>query len=181
VSRIRDALRSFSSPAVGKGDVRGGVEGIIIYDDQWPFIEEAIKKLTASYFADVGAFHKKFGLPGRHEKLAPHLLIPDVEEFRVGHMSEELREYVDACEAGDLAKAADALVDLIYVALGTAQMMHVPFDECWGEVQRANMAKVRATSADDPRSKRAHRFDVVKPEGWKPPDIEGILKNHSED
>jgi len=42
-------------------------------------------------------------------------------------------------------------------------------------VQRANMSKVRAINADDPRSTRKHRFDIVKPTGWKAPDLQKVI------
>jgi len=130
-----------------------------------------------SFFQDVGLFHKKFDLP-RLGDGPPDLLEDDVLTFRTKFMVEELQEFRDACEAKDLAGAADALVDLVYVALGTAQMMHVPFDECWAAVQKANMAKVRATSADDERSTRKHKFDVVKPDGWVAPDIMKVIRQN---
>ena len=38
----------------------------------------------------------------------------------------------------------DALIDLTYVAMGTAYMMGLPWQDLWDEVQRANMSKVRA-------------------------------------
>lgn len=118
-------------------------------------------------FDDVEAFHKKFGVP-----LAgtPSFLDADADEFRRKFMQEELDEYTEAYMAGDMLKAADALVDLVYVALGTASMMGLPWQQLWDEVQRANMSKVRATGADDARSVRKSALDVVKPEGWKAPD-----------
>ena len=73
----------------------------------------------------------------------------------------------------NLVKAVDALLDLSYVLHGTAHLMGVDehkWDECWAAVQRANMAKVRVAGAEDPRSKRAHRLDVVKPDGWQAPE-----------
>lgn len=135
-----------------------------------------------SLFDDVRDFNFKFGLPHDRDGREPQMLEPSVEDFRVKFMQEELDEFVLACErhllghSGALAEAADALVDLVYVALGTAHMMAVPFDECWAEVQRANMQKVRASGADDPRTKRSHSLDIVKPDGWRPPDIEGVLR-----
>lgn len=128
-----------------------------------------------TFFQDVGDFNKKFALPRFGDVVEPHLLDEDLLTYRTKFMVEELQEFRDACAEGNLAKAADALVDLCYVAMGTAHMMHVPFDECWAEVQRANMSKVRGDGADDPRSTRKHRLDVVKPDGWRPPDIEGAL------
>ena len=135
-------------------------------------------------FKDVGDFHAKFDLPrfGDRRKdgtrIEPHLLPEGTQAFREDFMLEELDELRSAYTEGNLTGVADALVDLIYVALGTAHMMHIPFDRCWAEVQRANMAKERAASADDDRSKRKHTLDVVKPVGWTPPDIEGALKEY---
>ena len=127
-------------------------------------------------FEDVGDFHEKFGLPAtRDSESEPHLLTEDAATFRTKFMIEELQEFRDAQAAGNLVEAADALVDLVYVALGTAQLMQIPFNELWDEVHRANMKKVRANGSDDPRSKRAHTLDVVKPEGWKHPDLAKIL------
>jgi predicted HAD superfamily Cof-like phosphohydrolase len=127
-------------------------------------------------FKDVGQFHEKFGLDNIKNKIVPHSLDHSVWQFRVNFMQEELDEFTDAWADGDLPKMADALVDLVYVALGTAHLMHIPFNDVWAEVQRANMAKVRANSADDPRSSRKHTLDVVKPAGWQPPDVKAVLE-----
>lgn len=134
-----------------------------------------------SNYQSVGEFHKKFGLPaavscGGDQEIRG--LDDSTFEFRSKFMDEELTEFVLAFEDGDLPGMADALVDLVYVALGTAHLMGLPFDELFAEVQQANMAKVRASSKDDTRSKRKHSLDVVKPEGWTAPDIEGILRRH---
>jgi len=66
----------------------------------------------------------------------------------------------------------DALVDLAYVVLGTAFMHGFDFNEAWRRVHAANMQKVRATSPDV--SKRNSSLDVVKPEGWTPPDLSDL-------
>lgn len=126
-------------------------------------------------FNDVGEFHRKFGLYTADEQ-APWFLSDDLHAFRLKFLQEELTEFQEAVESLDYPKAADALVDLVYVALGTAHLMGVPFHECWEAVQAANMKKERATGADDSRSKRGHAADVVKPEGWTPPDIASIIR-----
>lgn len=144
--------------------------------------EEGLKKLGADalaralpppaspdLFADVGAFHAKFAL-GRYPLEPLNILSGSTLEFRIKFMQEELNEFSEACADADICSAADALADLVYVALGTAHLMGIPFNEVWAEVQRANMKKERASGADDSRSKRAHALDVVKPEGWQPPD-----------
>jgi predicted HAD superfamily Cof-like phosphohydrolase len=83
--------------------------------------------------------------------------------------------FVQVTVGQDLAKIADGLVDLCYVALGTAHLHRLPWDELWSEVQRANMTKVRADGATDIRSTRGHTLDVVKPVGFKPPAIVEVL------
>ena len=147
-------------------------------------------------FQKVGKFHAKFGLghvrveqltlereapyrslgPGAGVNAAgPRALPPDAVQFRADFMQEELDEFRMAVKDGDQAKAFDALLDLCYVTLGTAHLMGFPWPEGMAEVQRANMSKERATSSGDPRSKRGHALDVVKPAGWQPPDIAGVL------
>lgn len=119
---------------------------------------------------DIEDFHKKFGLVYDGE---PRMLPKDVEEFRIKFMQEELQEYIDA-ETQE--KKFDALIDLVYVALGTSYLHGFPFGKGWTTVHRANMNKVRTKNPDD--SKRNSSFDVVKPEGWKPPDIKKVLEHH---
>jgi predicted HAD superfamily Cof-like phosphohydrolase len=121
-------------------------------------------------FDEVGDFHKKFGLPHADDGGPPALLEEGVLSFRTDFMDEELEEFITATEAGDIVKATDALCDLVYVVLGTAHMMRLPFNECWKLVQEANMTKVRADGATDPRSKRGHELDVVKPEHFVSPE-----------
>lgn len=129
-----------------------------------------------SNFRDVGIFHQRFGLHNVHllGGAGPVEITPDLLEFRIGFMQEELQEFIDASETMDHAGMADALIDLVYVALGTAHLFGYPWETLWNEVQRANMTKVRAPDAES--SKRNSEFDVIKPDGWTPPDIQGILE-----
>lgn len=142
-------------------------------------------------FEDVGDFHRKFGLPA-FPAVKPRFLSREELDFRCAFMVEELGEFFEAygmLEAAStmrmvrarfieghyrdplgrpsLEKAADALGDLAYVVLGTAHFKGLPWDDIWAEIQRANMQKERASSAS--QSSRGSSLDVVKPEGWKPP------------
>ena len=123
----------------------------------------------------VGEFHRKFDLPHAGET-APRLLSEQEAKFRFTFLMEETTELFEAHAEGDIAGCADALVDLVYVALGTAHMMGVPFDDVFAEVQRANMTKQRAQSADE--SKRGSALDVIKPKGWVGPDVVSCLARH---
>lgn len=145
-------------------------------------LQQMIELVPGQLFRDVTLFHEKFGLSPTEDH--GHRLPADLIQFRIKFMLEELREYCDAVETRlpfeefeqienrmtfDAEKAFDALIDLVYVALGTAFLHRFPFNDGWRRVQAANMSKVRAESADDPRSTRKHSADIVKPAGWQPP------------
>lgn len=121
-------------------------------------------------FQDIKEFHEKFGL---EYKGSPRNLEEELGGFRFKFMVEELTEYSDGRAEQDLAKQLDALVDLAYVALGTAYMHGFDFNEAWRRVHAANMLKVRALAATD--SKRGSTFDVIKPENWSPPVLDDLV------
>ena len=124
---------------------------------------------------DIDSFHKKF----KFEK-NDNVGIPDDNElvnFRTSFLLEELTEYTQAITKKDTAAALDALVDIVYIALGTAWLFNLPFEKAWNEVQKANMSKIRTKSKS---KKRGTSFDVVKPKGWIAPDIEQIIEEERE-
>jgi len=134
----------------------------------------------ADLYKDIQEFHKKFKLEydGDPREL-PHKLF----NFRLAFMQEELNEYRDAYWFAsavpkngkvDLEGQLDALVDLVYVAIGTAYMHGFDFNEAWRRVHEANMKKIRTQRISD--SKRASEYDVVKPEGWTSPDLSDLCK-----
>lgn len=156
------------------------------------------KHIDESNFADVGRFHQKFGLSVSEGR--PLHTPREVLEFRMKFLLEEVLEFIQAagyqigfCDGDpenqhaphfefrkvrdgvDHAGMFDALIDEVYVALGTAHLLGYPWQEGWDRVQTANMAKVRA-KADGSDSLRGSSFDVVKPEGWVAPDIAGLLR-----
>jgi hypothetical protein len=124
-----------------------------------------------SNFDDVVEFQAKFGVPMAG---APQLLDRDYADFKLGHIEEEFGEIKKAQAAGDLAGVADGLVDLVYVALGTAAAMGLPWQALWDAVQTANLAKRRVERGEE--SPRGSGYDVVKPTGWTPPPIEEVLE-----
>lgn len=120
---------------------------------------------------DVLAFHQKFEL---EYSGPPRDLPPELSQFRTEFMVEELVEYKEAVSEGDRAKQLDALVDLVYVALGTAHLQGFDFNEAFRRVHTANLLKVRVERSD--QSRRGSVYDVVKPEGWQPPDLSDLVK-----
>ena len=123
---------------------------------------------------DVAEFHEKFGLPFSGQDI---IFGDDIQAgldamlFRLKFLREETEEFNEAFGESDRVKAFDAMLDLAYVALGTALFMGVTpaqWRAGWAEVHRANMAKVRVAGAN--LSKRGNGFDVVKPAGWTGPE-----------
>jgi hypothetical protein len=68
----------------------------------------------------------------------------------------------------DMVELADGFADLDYVVEGARLEFGIHGQEIADEVQRANMAKVGGPIRED--GKR------LKPAGWKPPDIAGVLR-----
>lgn len=113
----------------------------------------------------VGAvlqFQERFGIPMSTE---PVVLPPDIAAFRIRFIQEELDEYREACEAGDIVKQFDALLDIMYVVIGTALRQGLyRIDEGFARVHRTNMLKRLEEGPANGPSK-----GLVKPAGWKPP------------
>lgn len=112
---------------------------------------------------DVARFHQEvLQMPPQPCSMLDEVDIKD----RVNFMCEELDEFEVSAHANDIVGAADALADLVYVAIGTAYMMGLPFQAIWDAVQKANMGKVRGGT------KRNMRIDAMKPAGWVAPEVE---------
>jgi predicted HAD superfamily Cof-like phosphohydrolase len=120
----------------------------------------------------IEEFHAKFGLsqPGD-----PRLLDEAMAKFRIVCLKEEIAEFEEAIEKGDLPGAFDALIDLAYFTLGTAHVMNLPWEAGWERVHAANMAKIRTERPAD--SKRGSGFDVVKPAGWSAPILDDLVRS----
>lgn len=99
----------------------------------------------------------------------PTLLTYSRQQFAVEFLREEVNEFQQAWDNGSIDDAADAMVDLVYVALGRLIEMGVPPGPVFDTVHRANMAKHRG------KTKRGTDTDAAKPEGWKAPDHSWLL------
>ena len=73
-------------------------------------------------FQDVLAFHRKYGQPCG---IRPQLLSVEAFQFRHKFLHEELKEFRDAQH---LVAQLDGLMDLVYVAIGTALFVGCPQD-----------------------------------------------------
>lgn len=101
----------------------------------------------------------------------PQLLSRPSNVLRANLLDSEVAEYHRAVETNDLVEIADALADIIYVAVGTAIAHRIPFTKVWNEVQRSNMTKVDEHGyivvSEDGK--------ILKPDHYEEPRIEEIL------
>ena len=129
-----------------------------------PPVEEL--KLSPKYWKvpfvdEVQEFNDTFGKPNRYE---PTIGTPNDWKFVYDFILEELEEYKEACEKGDIVGILDALCDITYVSLGNGTMLHGLKGKIWkayAEVQASNMSKSCATieEADETVFKRALEKD----------------------
>ena len=90
---------------------------------------------------EVEEFNDIFGKPNNYEPT-----IPERKEWQFVYdfILEELEEYREACERGDIVEVLDALCDIAYVSLGNGTMLHGLKDKIWPayqEVQASNLSK----------------------------------------
>ena len=90
---------------------------------------------------EVETFNATFGKPNNYEPT-----IPEKKEWQFVYdfILEELEEYREACERGDIVEVLDALCDITYVSLGNGVMLHGLKNKIWPaylEVQASNMSK----------------------------------------
>ena len=107
-----------------------------------------MKKANVPFVNEVEIFNKTFGKPNNYEST-----IPEKKEWQFVYdfILEELEEYKEACERGDIVEILDALCDITYVSLGNGVMLHGLKDKIWPayqEVQASNMSKACETEEE---------------------------------
>ncbi len=118
---------------------------------------------------DIDKFYTQFGYPSQKRPCIPTSQ-QDLIKFRVNFLQEELDELKESIKTEKIDDALDALVDIVYVALGTAWHFNLPFERAWQVVHQANMAKL-------PGKTKRHYQDAIKPKGWVRPDIQKVIND----
>jgi predicted HAD superfamily Cof-like phosphohydrolase len=78
-------------------------------------------------------------------------------------------EYTELMNSSQRTEELDACMDLIWVVLGYCYMRGYNVEGAWKEVADSNLSKI------DPVTGKVKKRDdgkVLKPEGWKPPQLE---------
>lgn len=107
----------------------------------------------------VKEFHEAFSHPISN---VPVLLDDDRKKKRYSWMLEEINEFLDA---EDIHEQADAMIDLIYFALGTMVEMGVKSERLFDIVHIANMSKLWSDGV--PHFNADGK--VIKPHDWIDP------------
>lgn len=109
----------------------------LAYKSHVPFVDE------------VQEFNEIMGKPNNFTPIIPQ----DKKEwmFVYDFVKEELEEYKEACETGDIVGVLDAACDLMYVAVGNLVMLHglkYKFIDAFEEVQASNLSKACKTEEE---------------------------------
>lgn len=138
---------------------------------------------------DIADFHEKFGLKyqGDLRVLDDHMitfryrfLVEEAKEWQIAQNNLAFNQLASpqdkAAATIQFAKALDAIIDLLYVALGNAYLQGIgeyQLGQAWDLVHAANMLKVRGPSS------RSQHYDIVKPPGWEAPKLDHLVEDHS--
>jgi len=114
---------------------------------------------------EVRDFHIKFNHPYSD---TPVMIDKERSKKRYNWMLEEINEFL---EAEDIYMQADAMIDLIYFALGSLVEMGIKPDKLFEIVQKANMSKLWP----DGKPRYNKEGKVIKSKSWKDP--YPLLKN----
>lgn len=107
----------------------------------------------------------------------------ELSELYLGLFLEEVDEALDGVKAlheatndteilAAVDELVDGLLDTIVIAAGWIHVMGLDARPLWAEVHRSNMGKI------DPETGTVRRREdgkILKPEGWKPPNLKPIL------
>lgn len=151
---------------------------------QWNGDDDYVERPANTHLKMTEEFHEAFDIP-----VARELTFPDTRtrKLRIELLAEELQELAEASgfdfeykielnvtREVDLIEIADALADIEYVTHGATLTygLQEKIDDVFREVHRSNMAKL---GPDGKPIYRESDRKVVKPPGWTPPDIKGVL------
>tara|TARA_E500000331_G_C17157142_1_gene670074 strand:+ start:435 stop:806 length:372 start_codon:yes stop_codon:yes gene_type:complete len=122
-----------------------------------------------SNFKDVKVFMEKFGQMVRTKPQFPD---DKTMQLRLNLIKEELSELEEAMKTKNLKEVADALTDILYVTYGAGYAYGIDLDQCFKEVQRANMSKL----SEDGKPIYNDQGKVMKGPNYTKPDLSKFVK-----
>ena len=126
-----------------------------------------MKKSNVPFVNEVEDFNNLMSKPNNYTPI-----IPEKKEWQFVYdfVLEELEEYKEACEKGDIVEILDALCDIAYVSLGNGTMLHGLKDKIWPayqEVQASNMSKACTTQEEAVRTVEVRSKEQGEPCHWE--------------
>ena len=126
-----------------------------------------MKKSNVPFVNEVEDFNSLMSKPNNYTPT-----IPEKKEWQFVYdfVLEELEEYKEACEKGDIVEILDALCDIAYVSLGNGTMLHGLKDKIWPayqEVQASNMSKACKTQEEAIRTVEVRSEEQGEPCHWE--------------
>ena len=126
-----------------------------------------MKKSNVPFVNEVEDFNNLMSKPNNYTPV-----IPEKKEWQFVYdfVLEELEEYKQACEKGDIVEILDALCDIAYVSLGNGTMLHGLKDKIWPayqEVQASNMSKACKTQEEAEKTVEVRSQEQNEPCHWE--------------
>lgn len=129
-------------------------------------------------FKTVKKFHEKFGIePFNYTNSETYPTNDKLTKeqkaflkFKYNHIKEEVKELNEAIKAQDYHEVMDAVTDIVWLSYGLVDVLGFNYWQAKYShtiVKRANMSKELAGTPE--RSTRGNAMDIIKPEGWTPP------------
>ena len=126
-----------------------------------------MKKSNVPFVNEVEDFNNLMSKPNNYTPVIPE---KKEWEFVYDFILEELEEYKQACEEGNIVEILDALCDIAYVSLGNGTMLHGLKDKIWPayqEVQASNMSKACTTQEEAVRTVEVRSQEQGEPCHWE--------------
>jgi predicted HAD superfamily Cof-like phosphohydrolase len=91
----------------------------------------------------------------------------------LGLIKEETAELNEAINNNDVVETLDALIDILVVTIGAIHSGGFDAEGAWKEVMNTNFAKI---DKDTGKVRKREDGKVLKPLGWKSPELAQFLK-----
>lgn len=119
----------------------------------------------------VKKFNEAFNLPINNNPCLPKFTL---QYKRIDYLQEELDEFSEAVKEQDLVEIADAIVDQLYIVLGTAVLYGLgdKLEALFDEVHRSNMTKLD----ENGQPVYNKHGKVAKSALYQEPDLKSILE-----
>ena len=111
---------------------------------------------------------EQFMMQGEQE--FPQSINSEMASLYMSLITEEYNETWEAFHNKDLVEVADGLADMVWVIMGMASVLNIPFDAVWNEVRASNMSKFV-----DGKVVKNEDGKIMKPDGYFRPDIAKVL------